>query len=356
MPKIWPRRCSCRRRTVTHRCGRTREPMAGSGARPPIQRSMRCAAIAAVASARRASTRPKGHCACLASDPRIRPRSPSAVRSKRRFAPRSGSSSPRRARCYSSAMRDSATRRSRPPWTCSQHPSAPCSPGPNAVSGRNMMPEVTRFDDASIGAALDLLNPESVPDVEHALEHQLSLQHQTRIVAPRAPAWRVGMGRTLSGLAIWRRPLPAIPIAAAALFGLSLFTSPMQSLASQFLTIFRVQDFALVTVPTGAEMQSFFKALPDLSMFGDMQPSGATSVQPQRVPDLSAASTAVGFTVRAPSSLPSTVQTQPSAIRVTPAETYSFTFRSAKAQAYLASINRTDVSLPARFDGASLLF
>ncbi|MEA2642134.1 MAG: hypothetical protein QOF51_3528 [Chloroflexota bacterium] len=218
------------------------------------------------------------------------------------------------------------------------------------------MPDTSAFEDARVGAALDLLSAAHTPDVDHALLHQRALQAQGRITAAPMQPRRSFMDRALAGLAIWRRPMPAIPIAAALLITLSLFTSPVQSLASQFLTIFRVQDFAIVSIPAGSEMSTFFAGLPELSTFGDMQPSAPTHVQSQPVADLAAASNAVGFTLHTPTSLPNTVQSQPSTIGVTPAQSYTFTFRLAKAQAYLQSLNRTDVVLPAKFDGASLQF
>ncbi|MDE3077738.1 MAG: hypothetical protein KGJ86_20145, partial [Chloroflexota bacterium] len=56
----------------------------------------------------------------------------------------------------------------------------------------------------------------------------------------------------------------------------------------------------------------------------------------------------------APSVLPAGLPVQPAAIAVSPARTVGFTFRAAKAKAYLASTGHADFSMPAKFDGASL--
>ncbi|MHB8621591.1 MAG: hypothetical protein ACYDAG_18855 [Chloroflexota bacterium] len=153
--------------------------------------------------------------------------------------------------------------------------------------------------------------------------------------------------------AFFRRPLPAIPIAAALLLAISLFTSPMQSLAAQFLTIFRVQDFAVINMPQGSGGNFGYGTVPNLTKFGDMA-GNMTRPQPAPVTSLAAASSAVGFAVATPSSLPNKLPAQPSSIRVSPGQTVGFTFRAAKAKAYLASIGESNFSLPPKFDGASL--
>ena len=149
-----------------------------------------------------------------------------------------------------------------------------------------------------------------------------------------------------------RTPLTRTPFRAAAaiavvLFGLSFLTSPMQSLANQFLTIFRVQDFAPVTITS-------MQGMPDLTRFGDMTTPQSTGFRHQTVDTVAAASNAVGFGVKAPTTLPNGLPTEPTTIAVTASDTVSFTFRAEKARTYLDSIGRSDFSLPAKFDGATL--
>lgn len=195
------------------------------------------------------------------------------------------------------------------------------------------------LDDRAANDALDLLAPSSPPDVDAALRQQLALQAQEPI---RPQRW-------LARLSLISHPLPAIPIAAALVIALTLFTSPVRSLAAQFLTIFRVQDITPITV------SSLSEPLPNLSKLGDMsEGAGRTaSPRPAQVASLAAASSAVGFNVLTPSQLPSGLASQP-VIATTPGQTAAFTFRAQKAQAYLASIGRTDITLPPKFDGATL--
>jgi hypothetical protein len=211
------------------------------------------------------------------------------------------------------------------------------------------MAERPRFSDDQVGAALDLLSSDTVPDVDWALARQRS--RRTRRVSNQSQPRSSLMSRMLGQFAFLRRPMPAVPIAAVLLFALSMLTSPMQSLASQFLTIFRVQDFQPITISTNA--QGMY-GVPDLTMFGDMSPSAHPDFHPEVVADLATASAAVGFPLKTPAQLPAGLASQPSRIAVTPAQTVTFTFRSAKARAYLDSIDQQSFSLPEKFDGASI--
>ncbi len=90
-------------------------------------------------------------------------------------------------------------------------------------------------------------------------------------------------------------------------------------------------------------------------MQGDVDPrTRGAGPKPRPVGDLAAASADAGFNVAAPTRLPAGLPARPSSLAVTSGETLGFTFRADKARAYLASINRGDVSLPPQFDGASL--
>jgi hypothetical protein len=194
----------------------------------------------------------------------------------------------------------------------------------------------------AVDEALDLLAPPAIPNIEDAYRRQLALQ----AASPR----RSFLMTIAPRLTFLRRPIPAIPIAAALVLALSLFVSPVRTLADQFLTIFRAQDFALIQVEPGS-----LGGIPDLTQFGEME--GDPDFNPSRarpVANLAEASTAVGFNVRTPARLPGGRSTQPSSVGVTSAATYGFTFRAERARTYLESVGRTDFSLPPKFDGASL--
>ncbi|MFI5267354.1 MAG: hypothetical protein ACHQ7M_08265 [Chloroflexota bacterium] len=193
--------------------------------------------------------------------------------------------------------------------------------------------------DPAVTRALNLLAPSATLDVDCALGRQLALQARGTVQAPAG--W-------LSRLAVLSRPAVALPIAAALVAALVTLT-PARGLAEQILPLFRVQDVAPITVDQVSQ------PLPDLSKLGDMSPSPReVRMQPTQVTNLGAASSAVGFTVQTPSHLPSGLGPQPSVIATTNGSTLNFTFRAAKARAYLDSTGHPNVSMPAKFDGATL--
>ncbi|MBV8087006.1 MAG: hypothetical protein JO247_19535 [Chloroflexi bacterium] len=198
------------------------------------------------------------------------------------------------------------------------------------------MNPMSSLSDPVVASALDHLAPEQAPDVEVALRRQRLMQR----TAPPEP------------VPFWRRlaaPRFAGPIAAALVLAGSLFTSPVQSLAAQFLTVFRVQNVQPITV------DKLSQPMPDLSRLGDMSPNPRSlQIHPTQVTNVAAATSQVGFNVLAPSSLPSGLANQPSVIAVTNGATLNFTFRADKARQYLDSTGHKDVVLPPKFDGASL--
>ncbi|MGH2470366.1 MAG: hypothetical protein ACRDGF_09845, partial [Chloroflexota bacterium] len=194
----------------------------------------------------------------------------------------------------------------------------------------------------------------STPDVGPALERQRAMQRSSTRVAGGAPAvefisfGRSSMNPFIDTLSPLRRPALGIPLAAALVLAVSLFVSPVRGLAAQFLTIFRVQDLAPVTVDLSGQ------GIPNLSQLGDMTGQSTSVPAYSHVAGVAAASQAVGFTVAAPTALPSGLGPQPSVIVVTQGQTAGFTFRAAKAKAYLASIGQSNFALPSKFDGATL--
>jgi hypothetical protein len=193
-------------------------------------------------------------------------------------------------------------------------------------------------DDPAVTRALDLLAPSASPDVDKALGRQLAAQARQ---AAKPAGWR---GR----LAPLSRPAAALPLAAALVLAL-LVATPIRGRAAQILTIFRVQDVSPITVDSATQ------PLPDLSKLGDMSPSPRElRFQPTQVTSLAAASSAVGFTVETPHALPAGLGPDPSVIATLSGQTLNFTFRAAKAKAYLQSTGHADVAMPAKFDGATL--
>jgi hypothetical protein len=149
----------------------------------------------------------------------------------------------------------------------------------------------------------------------------------------------------------WR--VAAAGIAAGLALTFLAGTPEGRTAAAQFLAQFRSQRFAVVTfdsVQTGQPLR-------ELEHLGTVQGSMPLNLgQAQTVPTIAEASRRVGFAVKRldPAALPTGLKAEPT-IMVTPASVYRFTFDRAQARAYFDSIGRSDVAVPQKFDGASLV-
>jgi hypothetical protein len=144
----------------------------------------------------------------------------------------------------------------------------------------------------------------------------------------------------------------AAALALAALIGL---TPRGQALAAQFLTQFRGERFAVVPVDPGQAAA----ALAQLEQLGTLRggrAGGPARAEAEEVKTIAEASQRVGFPVKQPepAALPAGLGQAPR-IRVLPAAETRFTFERDKARAYFQALGHPDVSLPDRFDGASLV-
>ncbi len=148
----------------------------------------------------------------------------------------------------------------------------------------------------------------------------------------------------------WRVALGGL--AAALLLSLALATPQGGAFASGFLGLFRSQNFTVVTVST----QDAHSSLLELGRLGTVTQSNPEASRPRSASSLSEASARVGFTLVQPDpgTLPSGMSPQ-AKINTLGGEDITFTFDKAKAQAYYQSIGRAGVSLPDRFNGASLI-
>lgn len=154
-------------------------------------------------------------------------------------------------------------------------------------------------------------------------------------VASAYPRWRVALGGLAAALAL------------TFLVG----TPEGQGAAAAFLAQFRSQRFAVVTMdPSQAR-----RPLAELEHLGTLK-NGTPSKSAEEVRDVAEASRRVGFDVKQPSTstLPAGLSKQPRVL-VTPAQEIRFTFDRARAQAYYAQQGKAGLSLPERFDGASLI-
>jgi hypothetical protein len=162
--------------------------------------------------------------------------------------------------------------------------------------------------------------------------------------------WRVAGGGLAAALAL------ALVVA---------FTPEGSAAAAGFLAQFRSQQVQAIEV-TPQSQADIMRSLKALGSLGTIQePSIAQSTNPAEVARAAAeqsrtvtageAAQTVGFALLAPDpkSLPSGLSSSPN-YRVMPGSQFKFTFDKKKAQAYFQSTGHPEVSLPDKFDGATL--
>lgn len=204
--------------------------------------------------------------------------------------------------------------------------------------------EGLRANASVVRTALDLASPSaleaSVPSWSRIRDRLDGRENH-----PVTRAWRVSeMVRNLLHQATASRArlatsAVAIFVAMALLFSLS----PVQTAASGFLSVFRVEKFVAVTVDPNS--------LPNLKSLSDLGTIKTTGSRSMKEVPLAQAESTVGFKVPIPTSLPSGLQKTPMFTSVTGAYGVTFTPNLAKIKAYLASINASNVKLPDNIDG-----
>jgi hypothetical protein len=152
-------------------------------------------------------------------------------------------------------------------------------------------------------------------------------------------------------------------LAAAVVLLVSLaFTPGGQSAASAFLSQFRTQSVAPITVSAQSQAD-LMKTMNALGRLGTVSlPNGATeprgalrgAAQQAQTVTLAEASRIVSPLLQPdPKTLPASLKAPPK-VQVMPSQSIQFTFDKAKAAAYFASIGRSDFVVPDKFDGATL--
>ena len=141
-------------------------------------------------------------------------------------------------------------------------------------------------------------------------------------------------------------------IAAASVVAISLatLTEPGQVATASFLSQFRSQRLAVITVDSAIERGPFGQ----LERVGSIQGPGKDRFE--NVSTVAEAAQKVGFTLRQPdpATLPAGYDPKPT-VRVTRTATWRFTFDTAKARAYFKEIGNTGMTIPDKFNGASLV-
>ncbi len=228
-----------------------------------------------------------------------------------------------------------------------------------------------RTDAAEVRDILSVLGPARLPNpAEVALARERLAPQQAR--------------RAVTSTGIPSRPQEPIPmfitrlttpwrvatggIAAALMVALLVaFTPEGSSVAAAFLSQFRSQQVAAIeiTPQTQADIIRTMNALGNLGTVEMPGSSGPGPVRPQAaarnvesqaksVTLAEAAQTVGPLLTPDPAKLPAGVSSTP-LVRVMPGQQIRFTFDKKKAQAYYQSTGHPEVSLPDKFDGASLV-
>jgi hypothetical protein len=208
-----------------------------------------------------------------------------------------------------------------------------------------------------VGALIASLAPERVPSAD-----DVSVARQ-RLYWRRATA-QPGQKRVPRVSTPWR--VAGAGIAAALALSLVVaFTPQGNSAAAAFLAQFRSQQVSAIGV-TPQSQADIVRAMNALDNLGTLQAPGAAGLtQPEAVARQAAAQSrtvttaeaahTVGFELLTPdpATLPPGLSKTPT-VKVSPASQMRFTFDKAKAQAYYRATGHPDVSVPDKFDGASL--
>ena len=218
-----------------------------------------------------------------------------------------------------------------------------------------------RDDTLSVGRALSALAPARLPSaaaVASARERLARREHRERepvgsrgFLSRMSTPWRIAA----SGLA-----------AAVALTLVVAFTPGGGDAAASFLAQFRSQQVAPIEISPQSQSQ-IVRTLNALGEFGTIKtgqngqptrPEAAARVATEqaRTVSLAEAAQTVGFSIATPdpATLPAGVDKTP-LVRVVAGSQVRFTFDKAKARAYFQSSGHPEVSLPDKFDGATLV-
>jgi hypothetical protein len=218
------------------------------------------------------------------------------------------------------------------------------------------------------GSALNVVAPRQLPSHDDVELARARFQWRQRRVA--AAVIDLPIQEEQRPVSLWERVSTPWRIAAsglAAALALSVlvtFTPQGQTAAAGFLSQFRSQQLAVVEISpqSQAELQRTLNSLGNLgtvrSPGGTVARGGAVvprSPEPHAV-SLADASREVGFPLLTPdpAALPASVNRTPE-VQVIPAMEFRFTFDKAKAASYYRANGNPNISLPDKFDGASLV-
>src|SRR5579859_724445 len=224
-----------------------------------------------------------------------------------------------------------------------------------------------REDAASVHAAFALLAPIGLPSAAETVVARERLRSQRGHPTPIRLHTQEPVPMFIRRISTpWRVAVGGVA-AAVTLSLLVAFTPQGSAAAASFLAQFRSQQVAAVEISPQTQTD-IIKTLNALGNLGTVKtPSGvldparaeaaARSAGEQvKSATLAEAGASVGFTLATPdpATLPAGLDKAPQ-IRVMPASQVRFTFDKSKASAYFRSTGHPDVSLPDKFDGATLV-
>ena len=221
-----------------------------------------------------------------------------------------------------------------------------------------------RDDAATASRSLAALAPARLPSASEIASARERVAWRAR--GRRAPAAGRGrLGRVSTG---WRIAGSGL-VAAVALTFVVAFTPGGGSAAASFLAQFRSQQVTPIEITPQSQGQ-IVKALSALGDYGTIKagqtgqtgqptrPEAAARVATEqaRTVSLAEAAQAVGFNIATPdpATLPAGADKTP-LVRVVPGSEARFTFDKNKARAYFQANGHPEVSLPDKFDGATLV-
>jgi hypothetical protein len=207
-----------------------------------------------------------------------------------------------------------------------------------------------RRDAETAGAAVASLPRAQVTDADrHRVRAQLNWRRRSPRAAQPAPPRR-----------LWSARIAAGGVAAAMLVSIVVALTPEgRTAAAAFLAQFRSRQVVAVEVSPQSQAD-ISRTMDTLSHLGTVQGlrggRGPNSAQGTGTVTVAEASRQVGFAVQTPdpATLPAGIDRTPR-VQVVPANELRFTFDKAKAQRYLQANGQTQVNLPDKFNGASLV-
>lgn len=218
-----------------------------------------------------------------------------------------------------------------------------------------------RQDAASVREAFAVLAPIGLPSTAEtavARERLRSKRAQPVLLQP-LPTQEFRIPMLLSRFSTpWRVAASGLAAAVALSFVVA-FTPQGNAAAASFLSQFRSQQVTAVEVSPQSQAE-ITKTLNALGSLGTVKtPAGLSSNGVHSASSsvsLAEAAQAVGFPLQTPdpATLPAGLDKAPQ-VRVMPASQVRFTFDKTKARAYFDSTGHPEVSLPDKFDGATLV-